>query len=1232
LGALARAGFCAGCLLEEAVTAVEADESESELAVEEPAAPRARQFGNYELLEEIGWGGMGIVFKARQAGIGRLVAVKLLRFGPLAGEEFVKRLRMEATAAGSIRHPNIVAIHEVGIYQDQHYLAMDYVPGPNLAKFINGQPLPARRAATLARAIANAIHHAHEHGVLHRDLKPSNILLDGAEEPHITDFGLAKRLESFVEGDSVGNLTVTGQVVGSPNYMPPEQASAAKGKISRASDVYSMGAILYELLTGRPPFLGENIAAILREVVETEPVAPRLLNPNVPLDLETICLKCLEKEPERRYATARELEEDVARFLSGDPIRARPINVAQRFWRWRQKHAAFANLIGLTLALLLVVAIGSPVAAYRIDRARKEAERAGQRAAKGETEARGQLYAATMNLAQAAHEGGNLQRLAELLEEGGHYAGRGFEWRFWERQQHLNMTQLRGHWGRLDAVAFSPDGRRLLSSGDDEAARIWDVETGVELFSLLGNKARTRGAAWFPDGRRVVTASDDHTVRIWDASTGGELAVLKSNYGRAYAVAVSPDGKWIASGHSDGAVTLWASSGEGEPRAFPAHRLRVSCLAFSPDSKWLAAGSYVDGKVFDVSSGRELATLEGSWGEIRAVAFSPDGKRIAAASSDSVAHLWDTASGRMIRALAGHEDALYGAAFFPGGERVVTGGADWTLRVWDANSGVEKALFSPHGEAVTCVAVSPDGKRIAAGAINGRLAIWPMERELRRPTLKALGAVWSLAFSEDGQTLFAGEDRGGLSIFDLASERMIRSVKVAEGEARSSAFGPHGRIFLAAGGNENGNFWTADGRKITPLRRPMQGFFSMAFSGDERRLAAGSAFGTIALIDVETGADIYQSNAHRSVISSLAFSADNRRIISGSWDRTARISDAATGRELIRTPHMGSVNCVAFSPDGTLALSGGQDRTVRLWDAATGVDKQVFRGHAGSVRTVAFSRDGRRVFTATENREAMLWDATNGALLLTFPRPRGTILTAAFSDDDRRIALGISDGSVEVWEASSEAEVAAWRSEEKAAIEKIDLARRAYASRLERERAARAREPGSLRNWLVLAPISLEGQYNGRAKSDRELLPDEARIHPSANERIVLGGVEKTWRPIQLEGTALDFAHEFGRADENVMAYLVCYVHAETARDDLRLLVGTDDYGKIYVSGRMVYGSDFERGFQEDEDVVEGVHLDAGTNVIVFKVFNVRADWAASLRITEKDGSPARGIKADITP
>ncbi len=424
-----------------------------------PNAPGGR-FGDYELLEEIARGGMGVVYRARQVSLNRTVALKMILSGQFASKQEVLRFRAEAEAAANLHHPNIVAIHETGEQDGRHYFSMDYVRGRNLAEIAADGPLPARRVARYAGIVAEAIHYAHEQGVLHRDLKPSNILIDENNHPRITDFGLAKR----ARGDF--GLTVTGQLLGSPNFMPPEQTSGKSGKVGPASDVYGLGAIVYHLLTGRPPFQAETIEDVLRQLHESDPVAPRLLNPSIPRDLETICLKCLEKDMAKRYANARELADELDRFLRDEPIRAHPINAPEKIWRWFRRKPVLASLITSVIAVSAAGLAGVLVQWQRAERNAAAERHERERAETGEEKGRRLLYAAEMNLAQQALKLNNLGRARRLLDRHRPQPGeedlRGWEWRYlWQLTRSSAVTLTNRPTTRGFSV-WHAAGRRLV--------------------------------------------------------------------------------------------------------------------------------------------------------------------------------------------------------------------------------------------------------------------------------------------------------------------------------------------------------------------------------------------------------------------------------------------------------------------------------------------------------------------------------------------------------------------------------------------------------------------------------------------------------------------------------------------------------------------------------------------------------------------------------------------------
>lgn len=450
---------------------------------------KVRYFGDYELLEEIARGGMGVVYKARQVSLNRLVALKMILAGQLASDADVKRFYTEAQTAANLQHPNIVAIHEVGEHKGQRYFSMDLVEGESLSALTREHPLPPNQAAALVQTVAQAIYYAHQKGVLHRDLKPANVLIDRAGQPRVTDFGLAKR----IEGDA--HLTATGAVLGTPSYMPPEQASADRGPVGPASDVYALGAVLYELVTGRPPFQGPAPVDIILQVLSNDPVSPRQLQPKLPCNLETICLKCLHKEPAKRYASAAELVEDLRRFLAGEPILARPVSNLERALKWVRRRPALAALAGvscLAAASLAGVILESNLRlTQERDFARGQEVKASQerkKALDAKAEADLQRKRAEELLSHSRAErgmrlldGGNSLGLLDLLE-----ACRAAE----------DLPQLR-------------DLRRVLWSG-------WETACSGRLEQVLPNKSAVTAMAFAPDGKTLATREKDGAIVLWD--------------------------------------------------------------------------------------------------------------------------------------------------------------------------------------------------------------------------------------------------------------------------------------------------------------------------------------------------------------------------------------------------------------------------------------------------------------------------------------------------------------------------------------------------------------------------------------------------------------------------------------------------------------------------------------------------------------------------------------------
>ncbi len=515
--------------------------SQSAVSLPQPALGRIRYFGDYELLEEIARGGMGVVYKARQSSLNRLVAVKMILSGEFASEEFVRRFRKEAEAAANLNHPNIVAIHEVGEHEGQHYFSMDYVEGKNLAQLISDfgfRISEFRRAAGWLKTIAEAVRYAHERGTLHRDLKPSNVIIDAFGEPRLTDFGLAKQLNGKTE------LTTKHR------------------QVTIASDIYSLGAILYHLLTGRPPFVAETLTDTLHQLLHSEPPSPRLLNPSVPRDLETICLKCLNKEAHRRYATAQELATELGRFLRDEPILARPAGWVEKSWRWCRRNPVVSSLASVSLVLLLAVAIGSPIAAFRYNRERQRADRNARNEARQRAQAEEmvtrleiqnaeQLFAADGSSAAVAY----LARVLRLHPTNRVAAERLLS-ALGQRSFLVPATVPLRHNGQVISAQFSPDGQMVVTASHDKTARTWDARSGEGVETRHQRVLSPVQSGWTADCDRIGTcsASVGHSHGSNDGPDGGaqgadHFGPVQSGWRKDYHRVLRQNGTDLGYGH-----------------------------------------------------------------------------------------------------------------------------------------------------------------------------------------------------------------------------------------------------------------------------------------------------------------------------------------------------------------------------------------------------------------------------------------------------------------------------------------------------------------------------------------------------------------------------------------------------------------------------------------------------------------------------------------------------------
>ena len=1003
--------------------------------VSDPDEPLPREgdrigyFGDYELIRELGRGGMGVVYEARQLSLGRVLALKMMAEGRLAPPDDLRRFRREAEAAAHLDHPNIVPIHEVGEHDGRPYFSMKLVDGGSLARSSERSRADPVGSSRLVVLVARAVDYAHRRGILHRDLKPSNILLDRRGVPHVADFGLARRTGAD------GASTLANAIIGTPAYMAPEQAEGRREAVTTSADVYGLGAILYELLTARPPFRGESVLGVLEQVREREPDRPRSIDPSIPRDLETICLKCLEKEPARRYASAEALAEDLERWLDGRPIAARRASLVERCYKWASRRPTAAALL---LACLL--AIGAAAIAVRGIRSaeRWKAEVVRREAARAQAEVDG--YADRITAAERAWSANDVDRAWALLDDCPDRLRR-WEWHYLRRLCRGELRTLEGHNGTACGVAFAPETSYFTCPDHRGGLTIWDASADREVCHLRGHDGTAFGVAFDAKGARLAAAGSDGFVRIWDVATSRLVRTLPGHGEWAAAVAFSPDGGRIASGGADRAVRIFDASSGDELLALKGHIEGVLGVAFAPDGSMLAsAGS--DGSIvlWEARSGREERRLPGHLGATRCVAFSPDGTRLASGGADRSVRIWDVSTGREILAFRASTARVDGLAFSPDGLNLATGGLDRSVKVWEVATGREVASYRGHQAPVFSVSYAASGLLLASASQDAVVKIWDATRATEARALRSKGGVrWSggVAFGPDGTVFGAGSD-GSVAVWDPSNGRPPRTIAGRSGLA-SLAVDPTGSLVAVL--DSSGSVRVLDaltGQERPSLRSPVEGLASVTFLPDGKRIVTGGGW-PIAVVhqprgkgvpsetgpravkvwDASTGREIVVLRGHDGPVYGVAASPDGRLIASGGADGSVRVWDGADGREhRALLGHLGAVLAVAFAPDGRRVASTGVDGTIRSWEVATG--RQVFgiAAHSGWATGVAFHPDGSRLASSGADGVVKLWDSADGRELLALRQHGDRVLGVAFSRDGSRLASASDDDTIRIWDAT----------------------------------------------------------------------------------------------------------------------------------------------------------------------------------------------------------------------
>jgi WD40 repeat protein/serine/threonine protein kinase len=1043
--------------------------------IDEPIAERPGiVIGPYKLLEQIGEGGFGVVFMAEQTQpVRRKVALKVLKPG-MDTRQVVARFEAERQALALMDHPNIAHVFDGGATASgRPYFVMELVRGVPITSFCDQSHLSVRERLELFMDVCQAVQHAHLKGIIHRDLKPTNVLVtlhDDRSVVKVIDFGVAKATGQQLTEKTL--FTNFAQMIGTPLYMSPEQAQMSGLDVDTRTDIYALGVLLYELLTGTTPFDRERLRTAgydeVRRIIRDEEPArpstristlgpaantasanrksdPKKLRQLLRGELDWIVMRALEKDRNRRYETASAFAADVQRYLADEPVQACPPSAGYRFRKFARRNRTVLAT-GLALAVAVLATVGSLIGAVtvladsktRIEGEQKETQDALDR----EKQVNDQLvksierevrakYRQNVQLADRELAANNVGRAEELLDDCP-AALRGWEWNYLKGRHYRDLVTFRGHIDWVSGVAFSPDGRRAVSGsaitvilGD---LKVWDTATGKTIRTLFpAHFGPVSGVAYSNDGKTIASASWDKTVRLWDTSTWKSRRILEGHTAYVSCVAISPDSRVVASGSGDHTVKLWDAASGQEVRRLLGHTSGLFSVAFSPDGRALASASQ-DGtiRIWDVATGKEVHTLRGHTGAVLRVAYSRDGRRLASAGFEGNVTIWDPATGRHLLTIRTNVLFAMGVAFNRDGTRLAIGGWDKTVKLCDAETGEEVLSLRDHTDLVTDLAFSQDGRLLASASLDKTVKVWDATPGRGGGGGEALSlggqgeALISLFYSPDGRYLASAGFEGTVKFRDPLTGKELMSLPSEDGPVWSLSFSRDGRRLAFASFRGVVNVWdVAAGKELATFRGNLGG---AALSPDGRRVAWTREGGIVEIRGTESGRELLEFHAHPAPVPWVSYSPDGKRLVTTSWDKKAKVWDATNGARICTlSGHTHVVGFAAFSPDGARVATASWDGTAKVWDASTGKELLTLRGHTGRVGGVAFSPDGKYLATASDDNTARVWDGMTGKALRTLRGHVGYVPSVAFSPDGKRLATASGyhgRWEIKIWDAA----------------------------------------------------------------------------------------------------------------------------------------------------------------------------------------------------------------------
>jgi len=961
-----------------AVPAINAEDSgaDAELTPESP--------GRYQLKREYGRGGMSIVYLALDRHTGREVALKQLLPEHLESQSEsdtttspASRFVKEARITAQLEHPSIVPVYEVGRREDGSlYYTQKLVRGRTLAAALKRTQTLDERLRLLSHFtdLCQAIGYAHRRGVIHRDIKPDNVMVDEFGETVVLDWGIAKvqgqrdTAARLFEREQAGDETEEGMVMGTPSYMSPEQAVGSINDIDERSDVWSLGTVLYEILTGRTPFLAKGPMEMILKVASDAIIPVRQLEKNAPPELAAVAEKALSRDRSARYANGKEVADEIEKFQSGARVSAYEYSSVELIKRFIAKNRALTAVISAAVLLVTGAAIFS---AYKYRDAQRELSRAlSERSTRAEQDLR---WDRALVLAAAARVGLDQPEVDFRLAQGA--------------PRQLAPAGSFPQSGAPYALAFAPDGRSVALALPDHTIEVVQLPSGRKLHLLEGNDATVVSIAFTPDGRSIATAGEDGSARLFSLETN-EVSFKSSLGGAVHAVALSPDGALLAAAGSEGVVALYSLSSSG---------------------------------------GTEEARLVGHQDEVNALAFSPDGKLLASAAGDGTVRLWDPLAHTAGARLLGHQGAVSGLGFLAGGDALITAGRDGTVRFWDAATGLQTDLLEPKQGPLQSLALSGDLKTFAVVDVHGGVLVGDATNRTIAARLPDREPYTTVAFSSDGKQLAAGLRNSSLRLFSVIPGSVAFALPSPPPflSGRSISFSPDRKTVAAGSAGGPLSIWDLQSRTQTQL---LIGHFAavtaLAYSADGKRLASGSFDGNLLVWDVAQGAVLTRLDGHEAAVTGLSFAGASNVLVSGSTDKSVSVWDSSSGRLLRKIEHLPAIDALAVTPDGALLAVGGEELLLKLFDVKTGKLERELPETRGAVLSLAFSPDGKMLAAGYKDGSAGLWRIPGGGKRGLFRGHSERIWSLAFSPDSETLATASHDGTVRLWDTETRLPVA----------------------------------------------------------------------------------------------------------------------------------------------------------------------------------------------------------------